>query len=41
MFDPFDTIGYTPRWKCGDWSAFHGWTHIAADIAIWVPTPRS
>lgn len=30
----FDTVGFTPRWQCGSWSAAHGWTHIIADCAI-------
>jgi two-component system, cell cycle sensor histidine kinase and response regulator CckA len=30
----FDTSGFPPRWHCGNWSATLGWTHIAADAAI-------
>lgn len=30
----FDTTGFPPRWRCGDWSSLLGWTHIASDIAI-------
>jgi hypothetical protein len=32
----FDTAGFAPRWRCGDWSATLGWTHVAADVATWV-----
>ncbi|MGQ0636815.1 MAG: hybrid sensor histidine kinase/response regulator [Planctomycetaceae bacterium] len=31
----FDTTGFPPRWKCGAWSAGHGWLHIAADLGVW------
>jgi PAS domain S-box-containing protein len=31
----FDTSDFPPRWYCGDWTAGHGWLHIASDIAIW------
>lgn len=31
----FDTSGFMPRWMCGDWSAPHGWIHIAADLLTW------
>jgi len=31
----FDTSDFTPRWVCGHWTALHGWTHIASDVAIW------
>lgn len=38
MADPvsnlFDTTDFNPRWLCGNWSEFHGWVHIVADIAI-------
>lgn len=30
----FDTTGFPARWSCGDWSAGHGWLHIASDLAI-------
>ncbi len=30
----FDTSSFPARWHCGDWSAWHGWTHIGADLAI-------
>ncbi len=28
-----DTSDFTPRWECGNWTDFHGWLHIGADIA--------
>lgn len=28
-----DTTGFTPRWRCGTWSAWLGWTHVLADVA--------
>ncbi len=31
----FDVGGFLPRWRCGDWSAALGWTHIVADLAVW------
>ncbi len=34
MFQLFDTTGFSPRWLGGEWSAVHGWTHVAADVAI-------
>lgn len=30
-----NTEGFNERWYCGDWSAAHGYTHIAADVLIW------
>lgn len=30
-----DTSDFPARWNCGNWSAFHGWLHIASDIGIW------
>ena len=30
----FDTSDFPARWHCGNWSAALGWTHIAADLAI-------
>lgn len=33
----FDTEGFPPRWECGDaWTPLLGWTHIIADLAIFV-----
>ena len=32
----FSTAGFPPRWRCGDWSAFHGWLYVASDITIWL-----
>jgi PAS domain S-box-containing protein len=29
-----DTSGFPARWKCGHWTALHGWTHIVSDVAI-------
>jgi len=31
----FDTSDFPSRWHCGNWSAGHGWLHIASDTAIW------
>ncbi len=30
----FDSSGFLPRWRCGEWSAALGWTHIVADAAV-------
>jgi two-component system, sensor histidine kinase and response regulator len=30
----FDTTDFPQRWKCGEWSAIHGWVHIISDVAI-------
>lgn len=30
----FDTEGFMPRWKCGDWTEGHGWLHIVSDFLI-------
>ena len=30
------TAGFPPRWRCGDWSEFHGWLYIASEITIWL-----
>jgi len=30
----FDTSDFPARWHCGNWTAAHGWTHIASDVAI-------
>ncbi|MGE3182223.1 MAG: PAS domain S-box protein [Phycisphaerae bacterium] len=32
----FDTSDFPARWFCGNWSAPHGWTHIVADLSIWL-----
>jgi len=32
----FDTSGFTPRWTCGEWSAFQGWTSIFSDLLIFL-----
>lgn len=32
----FDTSPFPPRWSCGEWPESLGWTHIAADSAIFV-----
>lgn len=33
----FDTDGFPPRWRCGTgWTGGLGWTHILADIGIWL-----
>ncbi|MBN9118482.1 MAG: PAS domain S-box protein [Planctomycetes bacterium] len=33
---PFASSGFVPRWQCGDWPAWLGWTHILSDVAIWL-----
>ena len=30
----FDTSDFPDRWRCGQWSDFHGWLHIVSDIAV-------
>lgn len=30
----FDSSDFPARWHCGNWSAGHGWLHIASDVAI-------
>ena len=30
----FDSSGFPPRWKCGEWSSDLGWLHIVSDLAI-------
>lgn len=30
----FDTRDFPARWHCGQWTAGHGWLHIASDLAI-------
>lgn len=32
----FGTESWPPRWKCGEWSDFHGWLYIYSDIIIWL-----
>jgi len=32
----FDTHLWPPRWKCGQWSEFHGWLYIISDLMIWL-----
>jgi hypothetical protein len=32
----FSTSGFPARWRCGDWSEFHGWLYIASEITIWL-----
>ncbi len=31
----FDTSGFPPRWRCGNWSDALGWLHIASDLGVW------
>jgi hypothetical protein len=31
----FSTALWPPRWRCGEWSSFHGWLYILSDLAIW------
>ncbi|MBC7567775.1 MAG: HAMP domain-containing histidine kinase [Pedobacter sp.] len=30
----FDTADWPPRWHCGNWTDFHGWLYIIADLMI-------
>ena len=30
-----DTSDWPPRWKCGNWSDFHGWLYIISDLLVW------
>ncbi len=30
----FDTSDFPQRWYCGNWTPFHGWVHVIADVAI-------
>ncbi len=30
----FNSSGFPPRWKCGEWSSDLGWLHIVSDVAI-------
>jgi two-component sensor histidine kinase len=34
--DLFSTAGFTPRWTCGEWSAWQGWTSIFSDLFIFL-----
>ena len=38
MLDFFQSLfgidDFTPRWRCGLWTAEHGWLHIISDVAI-------
>lgn len=36
LLNLFETNDFPARWHCGDWSAGHGWLHIASDIAIFL-----
>ncbi len=29
-----DTTDFPARWYCGNWTTFHGWVHVIADVAI-------
>lgn len=29
-----DTSDFPRRWECGNWESFHGWLHIASDLAV-------
>lgn len=31
----FDPTGFPPRWFCGEWTQFHGWLYVSANLAIW------
>jgi hypothetical protein len=30
-----DTSGFPARWRCGNWTAGHGWLHILSDLGVW------
>ncbi len=32
----FATDQWPARWKCGNWSDFHGWLYIVSDLMIWL-----
>lgn len=32
----FDPAGFSPRWQCGQWSAFEGWLLIVSDAIIFL-----
>ena len=34
LINLFDTSDFPNRWRCGQWSSFHGWLHIVSDLAI-------
>lgn len=34
--DLFSISNWPPRWRCGDWSSFHGWLTILSDLTIWL-----
>jgi signal transduction histidine kinase len=31
----FNTDDFPARWNCGNWTDFHGWLYIIADLGIW------
>jgi signal transduction histidine kinase len=32
----FSTSEWPARWRCGNWTDFHGWLYIASDLMIWL-----
>jgi two-component system, chemotaxis family, sensor kinase Cph1 len=32
----FATDQWPARWKCGNWTEFHGWLYIISDLMIWL-----
>jgi signal transduction histidine kinase len=36
LSDLVDTTDFPARWHCGSWSAAHGWTHVTADVLIFL-----
>ena len=32
----FSASNWPARWHCGNWSSFHGWLYIIADLSIWL-----
>jgi signal transduction histidine kinase len=40
IIDYFGNLFYTrdfpARWKCGNWTSFHGWLYIISDLVIWL-----
>ena len=35
LTDLFDTSDFPARWRCGAWTAAHGWLHILSDLGVW------
>jgi PAS domain S-box-containing protein len=35
LTDLFDASDFPERWRCGNWTAAHGWLHILSDLGVW------